>query len=363
MSFINTRTSLGEQAALDALVAATITEINEDALHTLETYALYYQNGLVSVNFPNVTRIKSIAFYSVPELQTIDIGKQCVIQGEAFALCPKLRALILRGTTGISTLDGAQFQKTPIGFKLAGIYVPRSLLSDYLANNNWAVYSDVIRAIEDMPVTDFSTITHTWSQIKSMVNNESFFSSDYAVGDYKQFTYGTHTVIAEIAKIDSTNKYVDFIVKNPDETCKCTEYSNYITSYANTILKARLDAIYANELPSDLKAVISPVTKKYHSYDDTVETFNDSIWLLNSNDVNATGNYLKDNEGEAYSIFDTNGKRTKYNQTSCSSVGWWLGSAYNSSQFMFVTANGAVSYSYPSNNYGIVFGFRIKKDT
>ena len=135
MSFVNTRTSLGEQAAFDALIAHTLTELNEDGISILPSRCIYYQENLRSVNFPNVTSISASAFSNNPFLETIDIGKQCVISDIPIEICPKLKALILRGTTGITTLNrNNMFHGTPIGMGLAGIFVPRSLISDYLAN-------------------------------------------------------------------------------------------------------------------------------------------------------------------------------------------------------------------------------------
>lgn len=361
MSFVNTRTSLGEQAAFDALIAHTLTELNEDGISILPSQCIYYQENLRSVNFPNVTSISASAFSNNPLLETIDIGKQCIIYDTPIENCQKLKALILRDTTGISTLNqAAGLSGTPISFGIAGIFVPRALLSDYLANGRWAAYANVIRAIEDMPITDFSTITHTWTQIKSMVDDESFFSSDYAIGDYKQFTYGEHTVLAEIVKIDSTNKYVDFVLKNYDETIKMRA-SGGMTAYSETLAKARLDQIYANELPSNLKAAITSISKTYYNYDGTTETVNAPLWLLNTKDVNLTGTYVKESEGEEYTAFSTSGKRVKRNQQTGKTGNWWLGSAYSSSYFVSVNSSGnGIGYNM-TNSYGLVFGFRIKK--
>lgn len=361
MSFINTRTSLGEQAAFDALVAHTLTELNEDGISILPKYCVSYQDNLRSVNFPNAVSMVENTFYDNPLLETIDIGKKCTINGVSIKKCPKLKALILRGTTGIAYL-GVDYalDQTPIILRTAGIFVPRSLIPDYLADTKWVKYKNVIRAIEDMPITDFSTITHTWTQIKSMVDDESFFSSDYAIGDYKQFTYGEHTVLAEIVKIDSTNKYVDFVLKNADEMIKMRA-GNAPIAYSETLAKARLDQIYTNELPSDLKAAITPISKTYYKYDGTTETVNAPLWMLNTKDVNLTGSYLKESEGEEYTAFDTASKRIKRNQQTVQIDAWWLGSSRDSASFVIINTSGSASSSGGTNTFTLIFGFRIMK--
>ena len=352
MSFVNTRTSLGEQAAFDALVAHTLTELNEDGINNLVESAVSYQDNLISVNFPNVTGLVSNSFYDNPLLETIDIGKQCHLQGYPITYCPKLKSLILRGTTGISTLSAnTAFNATPIVLGICGIFVPRALISDYMSNSDWSNYASMIRAIEDMPITDFSTITHSWTQIKSMIDDESFFSSNYRVGDYKQFEYGIYRAAAEIAKIDSANKYVDFVLKYSNETIQ------------RSSLKTRLDAIYANELPADLKTIISPISKKYN-YRGEIETVNAPLWALYSKDLNLSGDYLVESEGEEYSLYDTNAKRRKYLlKSSVSYNTWWTGSYYGNSYGIVINANGNASYANLSSTYSLIFGFRIQKTT
>lgn len=363
MPFVNTRTSLGEQAAFDALVAHTLTELNEDGIYDLPTYALQNQENLVSINFPNVTTISDTSIIDNGALETIDIGSQCRFNGYPIARCSKLKALILRSTTGICTFGNYDpFKSTPFALMRAAIYVPRALIQDYLASSLGRDYPGIIKAIEDMPVTDLSTITHTWTQIKSMVDDESFFSSDYAIGDYKQFTYGEHTVLAEIIKIDSVNKYVDFVLKNIDETIKMNN-TNAMVAYSNTLVKMRLDEIYSNELPLDLKTAISSISKKYYSYDGTTETVNAPLWLLNTKDVNFNGTYLMENEGEEYTTYNESTGRIKYYQPECDQRAWWLGSAAGSSSFRAVSGSGFGGSSSASNNSGLVFGFRIQKTT
>ena len=156
------------------------------------------------------------------------------------------------------------------------------------------------------------------------------------------------------------NKYVDFVLRDSDETLKRNINATPV-SYADSNVKARLDEIYTDELPSDLKTIISPISKKYYKYDGTIEIVTAPLWLLNTKDVNLTGSYLKETEGEEYSLFDTNTKRSKYFMNDLSRYSWWLGSAYSSDKYVVISNSGD-----PNNNSStyyncLIFGFRIQK--
>ncbi len=77
----NTRSTLGEQATLDGLVARTLTSLEEDGVTTVHDRALYKFDSLMSIKMPNLTScgtyafaetgITEIAADSFPELKNI----------------------------------------------------------------------------------------------------------------------------------------------------------------------------------------------------------------------------------------------------------------------------------------------------
>ena len=357
MSFVNTADTLGESATLDALIAHTLTEYNDDRITSLRQYAFRSNIGLQKVNLPSLTGVNTRAFYGCTNLEEVDIGGGSTISSNAFQNCSKLKTLIIRSTTVTGLANKNAISTSKLGlFGVGGIYVPRSILTSYKSASNWSDYASTIFAIEDMPITDFSTISESWAQIKAAIDNESFFSSGYDVGDIKQLVYGQHTVYAEIRKIDTTNKFVDFVLKNFDET---VAMGNSMVAYTSTGAYTRLDTIYNDELPSELKSAITPVAKKYYNYQGNTDTVTVPLWLLNTKDAGLTGDYLKESDGENY--YDSNAKRIKYNQQTGSADYWWLGSAYSSSYFLNVGDYGGGNGSSPTYSGGLVFGFRLQK--
>lgn len=58
MSYINTRDVLGDRATLDSLTAYTLTELREDGVTKLVSYACYHNTGLSYVEMPGITTTK-----------------------------------------------------------------------------------------------------------------------------------------------------------------------------------------------------------------------------------------------------------------------------------------------------------------
>ena len=256
---------------------------------------------------------------------------------------------------------------------LAFLYVPNNLLQSYKANNVFKTIRFAIRSIDDYPIgNDASTISLTWTQIKAVIDDESFFSGNYAIGDIKKFTYNDGTTeqvcYAEIRYIDTVNKYVDFVTVYGTESLQMANVSEYI-SYSESNAKARLDEIYANELQSDLKNVITPVTKQYYCYDgsdESIEQVTAPLWLMNSQNAGFVGTYLKENDPNDHALFDDNGTRIKMNITGsmAQNISYLTGSRYKQAKsFITVASNGASSNTGVTTPALLVFCFRIAKSS
>lgn len=347
----------------------TLTEYDNDTVDTIGQYAFANCTELTRVRTA-ATTIGASAFSSCARLKTFELTSEdtpVAISNNAISGCQALVSYVIHYENGISL---ATLSNNPVYYGELLIYVPDDLVDDYRNDTTRPrQLRDRIRPLSAYPITDLSTIDMTWTQIKNSIDDESFFSSNYALHDLKKVEYTdgetSHLVYFEIAKIDTTNKFVDFIVKNPDESTKFYNSSNNYDSYSNSFAKARLDAIYANELPSDLKAVITPVTKQYCIPGGDMESVTVPLWLLNTKDVNFTGTSLKESEGENYPIFSSGSDRIKVNRLTGVITVWNLGSSNGDSNgttnHMNVGTGGTPTPMQPINSNTLVFGFRIQK--
>ena len=110
--------------------------------------------SLNTVYAPKVHTINNTAFYSCSSLTMLDLPSLTAINGfDQFNSCTSLRALVLRNTDAVCTLNISRtFKDTPIENGTGYIYVPRALVDSYKAATNWSTYADQIRAVEDYTV-------------------------------------------------------------------------------------------------------------------------------------------------------------------------------------------------------------------
>ena len=364
--------------------AGTLTKYESDSVGKIGQYAFYSYSGLTEAEI-TASVIDKYAFAECPSLEVVDItvpeNEVLTIYMHAFDNCWNLKAIVIRSDSVAEFGSGSAAGYIPQwNFAIAehaGLYVKSELIPYYKAIPAWTQYvKNKIFPLEEYPKTDFSTINMTWAQIKAAIDDESFFSSGYSVGDTKSFICIPHDnnfnpkdesykLYAEIRKIDSTNKYVDFIVRNSCQLSSWRLSGSQMTYFADSRFLTTLNWLYNNGIPLELKNIITPVTKKYHAYDDTIETLTLPLWMLNTKDAGLTGNYLLDNDGGEY--FSDNSSRIKAQLRQVSdpshSLGdyWALGSAKSSTKGVFINSSGIAAENGPGSNFPIVFGFRIQK--
>lgn len=154
-----------------------LTEISVPLATYLGNYAFRDCLSLVTVEFPKVTSIGTRVFYGSYNLTKIDFAVPLNVNTETFYNCTSLKALILRGTAGVSPLSNTNaFTNTPIASGTGYIYVHKTLddgsdgVAVYQAATNWATFPDQIRAIEDYPdICDQTYILNgTWAMNSSI---------------------------------------------------------------------------------------------------------------------------------------------------------------------------------------------------
>lgn len=102
---------------------------------------------LAEVNLPNVTELYANCFEGCTGLEKIMLPKTTYIDSGVFSGCSNLQAIVLSNTDEICWLEKANLPDNDNLY----IYVPKALIEDYKTYDNWSVYADKFRAIEDYP--------------------------------------------------------------------------------------------------------------------------------------------------------------------------------------------------------------------
>lgn len=406
----NTRSTLGEQATLDGLVARTLTSFEEDGVTTVHSYALYGFSSLTSIKMPNLTSCGDYAFLGVGLTEiTTDMFPNLTINGSygfascknltraefsklkttgssgfqndsnltffkldsldkptispnTFNGCSKLTELVILSNEVASRSNVTAFSSTPIAGKFGTIYVPRSLVDAYKADSSWSSY--FIAAWEDYPVLPEGTITDSWAEILEAEANGSYLTK-YSIGDTKYTKFGDYIVDFEIAAFDKddlsdgTGKaHITWIAKHFVYTASMNDTNTSADGWAGCRLRSDLRALLAAS-GSDLKAAVKEVNKTYYNgTSSSTKTIADTIWIPSIYEVGATGSPNRESSGVAYDdLFTSDTARIKCPQTSNSANYWWLRSAPSDSAcFCHVTTTGSTNSRFASNYYGVVPG-------
>lgn len=349
----------------------SLTTYTSTANDTIGQYAFAESTKLTSATAP-ATTVEQYAFYNCANLTTVDLTSTSAttIAAYAFSGCASLTAVIIRSTS-MSTLSNANaFTGTQIASGNGAIYVPSSLVSTYKANGNWGNYN--IYSIDEYPVTDFSTITDSWSTIVSKIANGTFSGT---VGDTKLLEFGDYSCYMQLVGLEKDNlangsgkAKTTWLAKGIAITTKRMNASSGTTDgWAGCEMRTWLRETILPTFPSELQSAIKEVTKTYWDYGDSAEeTITDTIWIPSLEEVNGitTGSYHAETSGVVYSDMftsHTNGNhasRVKYN-TSGSAFGWWLRSAYSAAHFDYVNVSGSIAGNGATNAGGVVLGFCI----
>ena len=324
-------------------------------------YAFYYYDSLETV-VTSAATIDQYAFSYCKNLKTVDLTAtgQVSIGARAFNECNSLECLIIRSTAGVATIASTTLPVEPF-YKLAVIYVPSSLVASYKSASYWSTYRDRIFSIDDYPV-NLDTITDTWAQIIA-ASGDGTYSSKYNIGDTKSLAVGNTTVVMElIAK--------DLDVKTSGGTANMTWLTKYIYfnkkmfdsgngAWDTSDLKAWIEGndVFGS-LPQELQSAIVPVDKTYYdSQSSSTKTTSCTIFIPSSRELCLTGNYLKEDSGIQYSVFDNYAKRIRWSYTSTRT--WWTRSQSSTYYMVSIDSSGYADTSGRTSSYGVVFGFCI----
>lgn len=172
-NFANEIKNLPSGGDIDALVARTITEYENDTLDAIASYVFAYCSSLKRVVITNVRTIGTLTFahctaiteFVAPSLE--DAGEQSLrnlsnmeqidlpslknIKSYVFHTNNKMHTLILRGNHICSLVNVNAFGGTPIANGTGYIYVPDDLVDAYKGATNWSTYASQIKGLSELP--------------------------------------------------------------------------------------------------------------------------------------------------------------------------------------------------------------------
>jgi hypothetical protein len=360
----NTSDSLEIQATLDKLIAHELTSFEDDSVTTLRYYAFYRNSAIESIKLPNCTTIDNNAFQYCTALTTLDLSQNISVSGNWCGGEGKnLTHLILRSATlcPLSSTFSSSFRGTKIGGGMGAIYVPSNLVDTYKSATNWSAAASQIYALEDYPVTDFSTIKDDWDTIIAKLGNGT---ATYTVGDTKSMDYDGTPVYMQLVALeaddlaDGSGKAKSTWISKPIlETYKMNSTATTSGGWAVCGMRTYLRDMVINKIPSNIRSAIKEVTKTYKDYNDGVQSVADTVWIPSSREI--LGGTTYEDSGAIYNgVFNSSTTRIKYDATG-SAQNWWLRSAHSASNFRYVVNSGNESYYDANSSRGLVLGFCI----
>ena len=339
-------------------LSRNIAEYESSSNTTFTTYGLSYATKLTSAKAP-VTSVAEYAFANDTNLEVVDLSAT----SGAVTIASNAFSGFIRSSTMATLSSTGAFTGTPIALGEGAVYAPTSLVATYKANTNWSNY--YIADIADYPISDFSTVTDSWSTI--IANNN--YATAYTVGDTKLVdlgTFGKHyfklVAMDEDTKASGGKARMTWLNKNLLTTHVMNSNGTTTGGYDASDMKSWLTSDVLPQLQSEIRNAIVPVTKISGTYENSAVVVNgqsttESLWIPSEYEIFGTTTY--ENTGAQYSKFDTAAKRIKYDPSTGSASYWWLRSAYGTNVFRCVNNYGSASNGIASNAFWVVLGFCI----
>lgn len=228
----------------------------------------------------------------------------------------------------------------------------------------WKKYS-----VEPPAFSNATSWADIGSAIASDINGDIDLSKHWNIEDTKDVTLTTgETIQLQIAGFnhdtfsDGVVAPVTLVMKDCLNTKAQMNSSNTNSGgYPASAMKTYVETNIYDKLPSDLKALVAPVKKKwyttYNNINSRVEG-NYNVWLLSEMEVFGIDTYtIGSGEGSVYDVFNNNNK-TRIKKVNGTAKSWWLGSCYKSSSYSFVNvfSDGSVNFNSANESNGVVVG-------
>lgn len=376
----------------------SLESISMPQLATVSNYMFAGCSALSSVSIPNATRINQYAFQNCKDLTSIDLDGVTNIGNYAFIgtgigtlvipdatslgtyLCQGYRTgvvdqhktvnlssnrfnganslchLILRSTT-MCTLTTNALTGTAIAAGIGWIYVPTDLVATYKAASNWSNYASQIVDISEYPkALQDETISDSWSTIFANEDNGTY-KTVYSLGDIKYMYLNGTPMPMQIVAFDEDTSKISWVCKSILDTHNMNPTGDTTGGWASSNMRAWLRETIYPMIDSTIRNRIVAVTKNYYDAKTSSRlTISDTVWIPSEYEIFGITSY--ENSGTLYTgVFTDATSRIKKYGLNGSANGWWLRSAYSTSNFLCVNDIGGAGRNYANSAYGVVLGF------
>lgn len=240
---ININTRQGPHDTLDGLVSNTLTELEENEVSTIASYALYSNTGIESVEFQNVTGVGSYGMCGCTNLQSVSLPACKTIGANAFEGDGKLSEVSIPECTKI---EGSAFKNACV----PKLVLPKvTSIAEGINNEYGCAEIDFFSKLSSIPAKAFSNaynmtdLTLRSSTLISLASTNAFTGTPIANGYGKIWvpddlvdTYKAATNWSTYASvIDSIENYTQehnsSITDTWDEIFAAEEDGSYATKY------------------------------------------------------------------------------------------------------------------------------------
>ena len=358
-NYTNTRTLLGDQGALDALVSDTLTILADDTVAALRSYALYNRKQLQEVYLPKVRTFPSSGFTGCSALKKIYLCQD----SDPF-------------TRPYTTLNADALPGHAV------LYVSDAQVSAWRAESRYSGFKDRIFGVSDdgKYEWDDSEIADSWDTILANVQNGTAATA-YHLGQYKRLDLFTLGIIefqiiginADDLASGSGKAQLTWFPRlalpsashrmNP-QLSGTTPGTGTIGGMAYCEGQTWLDETVFPMIPDAVRAAIKSV-RKYTTGYDTSGTLtadmvtNHKLFLPSAREVGAALYHAnKETMGPVYSLAfansDTNKRR---NVNGANVVNYSLRTAGSQNSFLMMNSSGSLTTLVAQSQGTLAFGF------
>ncbi len=334
----NTRELLGDDGALDALVAHSLTEYNDSEIASIGANAFYYQERLQSIYLPNIASIGNNAFANCSAMQRFFIG--------------------LNKSNVVTLSNSNAFTNTGRSI----IFVPDSLVSNYRSASQWSTYAGRIFGISDLGTVEWNEteIADTEDEIIAHINAGTA-AARYSPGNYKTINLGDggnirfQIVAKNVRELADGSGYaqLDWVAMEALPSAYDHRYNpaysagvsgtGTLGGFAESEMQTHLDDNVWPLFPEKWRNVIKECkmyTRMYNAAGSAIanDMTTAKLRLPSMFEVGITG---YESSGPSYGLaFPDATSRIRKRVGSSSAVAWWSRSANGPDYWIYVYANG-----------------------